>query len=75
LWPQGDAALDQEIAQRFDRQIEQAVAGGLGKWEQHHLGLVLLLDPFTRNAYNGQARPVTGDARARAPVFAALEKG
>ena len=53
-WFTKDAALDQEIRERFEDDLNNARAGKYRKWEQSPpgaLALVLLYDQFTRNMY------------------------
>lgn len=66
-WFKKDAAFDEEIRQRFGRDIEQAIAGELDASAQQptgRLALVLLLDQLTRNAYRDSPRMYDGDERA-----------
>lgn len=78
-WFGGGAALDTEIEARFGALVRDAVAGGLGDWEQagplSRLALVIVLDQFTRHVFRGRADAFTGDARAQALVLDALEHG
>ena len=78
LWFGGGADLDATVHTRFGSQVDEAMRGGLGDWEQYPLdtlALVLLLDQFTRNVYRGQPRAFSGDTRAQALVTAALARG
>lgn len=78
LWFRGDAQVDAHIKAQFGALVDEAVAGGLGQWEdqpQTRLALILLLDQFTRNVYRGQARAFAGDARAQALTQRTLDAG
>ena len=75
LWFSGGEILDRQIQDLFGKQVELAVSGQLGAWEQNPqslLALVILLDQFTRNVYRGQAKAFAGDAHAQALVGAAI---
>ena len=56
MWFMGGKKLDDEIKQKFGTLVEQAVSGGLAKWELKPtslLALIIILDQFTRNVYRG----------------------
>lgn len=75
-WFAKDPAFDRALRARFGALIEAALAGALGHWDEpprHRLARILLLDQFTRNAYRGQARAFSGDARAQADALALLD--
>jgi uncharacterized protein (DUF924 family) len=77
-WFHKDAAFDASIRERFGDLIAQGIAGGLGDWcdtPRGSLARVLLLDQFTRNAFRDTLAAFSGDARARATVEHALERG
>jgi len=77
-WFRGGAALDQEIKSRFGGYIELAMNGGLRKWEtplDSRLGLIILLDQFSRNVFRGSAHAFGGDLRAQRLVLGTLESG
>ncbi|MCZ8255789.1 MAG: DUF924 domain-containing protein [Polaromonas sp.] len=77
-WFGGGAELDADITERFGRDVEAAVAGGLQDWEQpalHRLALVILLDQFTRNVFRSQGKAFAGDTRAQQLVLEALASG
>jgi len=67
-WFQKSVAFDQEIAQRFGAQIEQALEGGLHAWDaegpQGTLARILVLDQFCRNVYRETPLSFAGDHQA-----------
>ncbi len=67
-WFKGGTALDQEIRERFEGDLDSALIGEYRAWEesaQGALALVLLCDQFPRNIYRGTPRMYTADALAR----------
>ena len=67
-WFAKDAALDQEIRQRFEADLNNALAGKYKDWERSAKGalaLVLLYDQFTRNMYRDTPGMYAGDASAQ----------
>lgn len=67
LWFGATAATDAACRERFSGLVERALAGDLDEWaagDRGLVGLVLLLDQFTRNIFRGTARAYSGDARA-----------
>ena len=77
-WYAMDSGLDTEIRDRFGPFIQAARQGALAAWEttsQGALGLVILLDQFTRNAYRGTPEAFGGDALALAVATRAVEGG
>ena len=77
-WYAMDSGLDTEIRNRFGPLIQAARQGALAAWEatpQGALGLVILLDQFTRNAYRGTPEAFGGDALALAVATRAVERG
>ena len=79
VWFGGGAAVD-TAARRFAPLIRAAGRGALGSeraWAERD-GLVarlVLLDQLARNAFRGSAEAYAYDARARAQVVGALERG
>ena len=68
LWFQPDAEFDQAIRRRFGRVMEDALKGGLTRWEgtpRGRLALILVLDQFTRNLGRHTAAAFAGDERAQ----------
>lgn len=77
-WYLVDNDFDAEIRARFAPVIQRAQAGALAAWEetaQGALGLVILLDQFTRNAYRGTPGAFDGDAQALAAATRAIDRG
>jgi uncharacterized protein (DUF924 family) len=78
MWFMAGKKLDDEIKQKFGALVEQAVSGGLAKWELKPtslLALIILLDQFTRNVYRGSAKAFAGDDRACRLAIDAINKG
>ena len=68
LWFGGDAAADDLIRKRFGELREHAVRGELVDWErsaQGSLGLILLVDQFSRNIHRGKPAAFQYDQLAR----------
>lgn len=77
-WYLTDDAFDAEIRDRFGTAIEQGRRGLFADWAdtpEGALGLVILLDQFTRNAYRGRADAFGGDPVALAVAGSAVERG
>jgi len=78
LWFAATASLDAEIARRFGRDIERALAGRydhLVSTPDGALALLVLLDQFTRNAFRRTERAFSGDIRARRIARGAIARG
>ena len=66
-WFQRSDQFDEEIRERFEPAIDQALNGQLDHWRESlpgQLALILLLDQFSRNLYRGSARAFAGDQLA-----------
>ena len=77
-WFRGSPALDDEIRVRFGAARDQAMAGALDDWAatpRGRLGLIILLDQFTRNLYRGTPRAYEADPKALALAVAGLDRG
>lgn len=77
-WYLTDDAFDAEIRDRFGAAIERGRRGLLADWAGTTggaLGLVILLDQFSRNAYRGTADAFRGDPVALAVAGRAVERG
>lgn len=77
-WYLTDDAFDAEIRDRFGAAIERGRRGLLADWPETPegaLGLVILLDQFSRNAYRGTADAFRGDPVALAVAGRAVERG
>lgn len=75
-WFSTDKALDAEIRTRFGDAVERARDGALDDWAQTprgRLGLIILLDQFTRNLHRGTPRAYENDARALVLAEAGLD--
>ncbi len=67
-WFKTSKALDQEIRERFESDLDNALSGAYDAWEGSTAGalaLILLCDQFTRNMYRDTPRMYTGDTLAR----------
>ncbi len=67
-WFKTSKALDQEIRERFEPDLDSALIGEYKKWEESTQGaltLILLYDQFPRNMYRATPRMYTGDTLAR----------
>ena len=77
-WFKKDDQFDQDIKQKFGTAIEAAGTGELDDWlsdAKGSLGLVLLLDQFTRNVNRGSPATWVYDEKALAVAEAAFAKG
>jgi uncharacterized protein (DUF924 family) len=78
LWFRSDPAVDADIRARFSRLRECAIGGLLDAWlDTPHgaLGLILLVDQFSRNLFRGDAEAFAHDALARRWCERALARG
>lgn len=76
-WYRGDAALDQEITNRFGDLWEESLDGSFGLWLTDPAGClayVLLTDQFPRNMFRDSPKAFATDASAREVAYAAIEK-
>ncbi|MFT5389904.1 MAG: hypothetical protein ACI8PT_000084 [Gammaproteobacteria bacterium] len=77
-WYFGDRSVDEAIDAQFGYMVRRAIDGEFGIWgmsSMGSLGLVLLLDQFTRNLYRHTPRAYAGDARAFLVVSEAVAAG
>lgn len=78
VWFGEDPIFDEEVAQKFADDVENASEGRLDHWAQEpqgRLALILLLDQFRRNIYRNQAEAFTLDKAAlKLCVEGAMEK-
>lgn len=75
-WFGVDKTLDAEIRARFGDDVQRARDGALDAWAKTprgRLGLIILLDQFTRNLHRGTARAYENDARALALAEAGID--
>ena len=67
-WFTKDALLDREIRERFESDLNGALAGEYKEWEQaprDALALILLCDQLTRNMYRDTPKMFAGDVLAQ----------
>jgi len=78
VWFGEDPVFDEEVAQKFADDVENASEGRLEHWAQEpqgRLALILLLDQFRRNIYRNQAEAFALDKAAlKLCVEGAMEK-
>lgn len=68
LWFGGGAVVDQEIRDRFEHLVKAAINHELDDWKQSprgRLGLIILIDQFSRNIYRGTPKAFAGDLLAQ----------
>ena len=78
IWFGGGADFDAQVSERFGADVERALAGELDGWAETargRLGLVILLDQFTRNAFRDTPRMYAGDEKALALVREGVARG
>jgi uncharacterized protein (DUF924 family) len=66
-WYRGGPEVDREIRERFAPAVNRALAGSHSNWTATSvgaLGLVILLDQFTRTLFRGTAKAFSGDEYA-----------
>ena len=76
-WYDGGASVDEEIQSRFGALVPPARKGLLLDWQatpNGALGLILLLDQFTRNIYRGTPDAYSGDALAYEIMNRAIDR-
>ncbi|MBL0220124.1 MAG: DUF924 domain-containing protein [Myxococcales bacterium] len=80
-WFKKDAAVDDEIRERFLPLMERAQRGELVAWTEGSdaargsLALIVLLDQMSRNVYRGSPRSFEQDGRALAVCLGGLGSG
>jgi uncharacterized protein (DUF924 family) len=77
-WFDADSAADAEIAERFERLIEDAAGGRLDGWLATPPGIVafvLVCDQFSRQVYRGTVRAYATDTLALEVARRAIEAG
>ena len=78
LWFGSSAETDALIRERFTPVVEAAARGELAPWARaprSALGLVVLLDQFSRNIWRGTARAFAHDPQALAVAQASVASG
>ena len=77
-WFNKDAAFDGELSVRFRDALAKARQGEFDHWAESPegaLGLVLLLDQFSRNIHRGSPLMFAGDRRALETTRQAIRRG
>ena len=77
-WWTADAAFDDEIRERFEEDVERAVAGKLDDWRETPKGavaFVILVDQFSRNIYRDTAGMFANDGLALEASLEAIDRG
>lgn len=78
LWWIKDAKFDQRIKQKFESDIQKAVAGDYKSWliePRGRLAIIILLDQFTRNIYRNTKQAFSNDKQALQLALDGIEKG
>ncbi|GAB4522378.1 MAG: DUF924 family protein [Parvularculaceae bacterium] len=76
-WWGGDAALDEEIREKFGDAHKAAATGALDDWGDEPaaaLALIILLDQFSRNIHRGGPDAYAQDPKARDIAAKAIDK-
>ena len=77
-WWTADPAFDDEIRERFEEDVERAVAGKLDEWRETPKGavaFVILVDQFSRNIYRDTAGMFANDGLALEAALEAIDRG
>jgi len=77
-WYRADAALDQEIRDKFEYAWLDAQNGACGLWMTYasgSLAYLILMDQFSRNMFRGTGQAFASDRAARAVAKVAIKKG
>lgn len=77
MWFAGGERVDAQISLKFGDTLKDAQRGGLRDWEESlsdRLGLVVLLDQFSRHIFRGTAEAFSQDPRALSLVLSTLDK-
>lgn len=77
-WFAKDDGFDQEMRQQFMPLLEQAIEGQLDHWKENAdacLGLILILDQFSRNLFRNNPKAFSQDPAALSAARHALEQG
>lgn len=76
-WYRGDAALDDDIRDKFEGLWEEAMSGGCGLWlidPKGALAYIILMDQFSRNMFRNDAKSFASDKNARAAAKMAIDR-
>lgn len=77
-WFRKDPEFDRQLEQRFGQTLEMAKQDQLDHWcdsATGYLGLIVLLDQFSRNIYRDSPAAFAADAKALRLTLAAIEQG
>lgn len=77
-WFKQDDSYDEEIREKFGKDLEQAIEGQLDSWAgdpKSLLALIILFDQFSRNLYRGSGKAFAQDEKSAALVQLGVEKG
>lgn len=77
-WWGKDRETDDYIRGNFGRDLEEASAGGLARWEETPRGtlaLIIVLDQFSRNVHRDDPRAFAQDALALETAVSGISKG
>lgn len=77
-WFKKDPEFDRELEQRFGDVLEQAKRGELDYWcdgASGYLGLIIVLDQFSRNVFRDTAEAFAADDKAQALAVELVDKG
>lgn len=78
FWFKKDVEFDQSLEKRFRRVLEHAQQGELDHWcdgATGYLGLIIVLDQFSRNIHRDSPQAFAADAKALQLTLEAIEKG
>ena len=78
VWYRGGSKVDEDIREQFEPLVVRAREGLLAAWEASPggaLGLVILLDQFTRNLFRGTREAYSGDRLAHEIATRAVAAG
>jgi uncharacterized protein (DUF924 family) len=77
-WFKKNPAFDQDLKNRFGELLEQAKRNELDHWcdcASGYLGLIVLLDQFSRNIHRDSAEAFAADAKALQLALQVVDKG
>jgi uncharacterized protein (DUF924 family) len=77
-WFRKDAGFDRQLQQRFGHVLESAKRDELDHWcdsATGYLGLIVVLDQFSRNIHRDTAEAFAADARALQLALEVIDKG
>ncbi|MGI9271840.1 MAG: DUF924 family protein [Woeseiaceae bacterium] len=77
-WFKKNSEFDRDLQQRFGQLLEQAKRNELDHWCDSaigYLGLIIVLDQFSRNIYRDTAEAFAADAKALQLALEVVDKG